>query len=225
MERTTVILLHGLARSSRSMRGMERRLQRAGFQTLNLDYPSRRLDLVALADRYLHPAVTRLRKRGQTLHFVTHSMGGILLRCYLRGRDLPELGRVVMLSPPNHGSEIVDRFRSWRLFSAFFGPAGCSLGTETEDLPGRLGAARFDLGIITGRCSMDPLISHLVPKPNDGRVSVASARLEGMADFLVVSCGHSLIMNHPRVREQVLHYLRCGCFAHTLPSREGGPVS
>jgi pimeloyl-ACP methyl ester carboxylesterase len=207
-----VILLHGLARTWRSMRSLATFLERRGYGVINVGYPSCRAPIEALAHSTIPPAVARLRQEGfSPIHFVTHSMGGLLLRCYLSVDPVPELGRVVMLSPPNQGSELVDALCRFAWFRRLFGPAGCQMGTGAGHLPARLGPADFPLGIITGNRPAIGL-THFFPGPNDGKVSVARAQLAGMADFLEVACGHSLIMRHRTVQEQVAHFLANGRF-------------
>lgn len=207
-----VILLHGLARTRRSMRPLATYLEQRGYAVVNVGYPSRCSPIEHLAQIALPPAVAALRRQGvATIHFVTHSMGGILLRTYLAGESLPELGRVVMLSPPNQGSELVDFLGRFKWFRFLFGPAGCQLGTGPEQLPARLGPATFPVGILTGNRPAIGL-ARFFPGPSDGKVSVARARLAGMADFLVVPYGHSLLMRHRRVQEQVAFFLKNGRF-------------
>jgi len=214
-ERATVILLHGLARTYRSMGKLERELKKAGFQTINVDYPSRRHTISHLADTVLADAVDRYQKKKKSagpLHFVTHSMGGILVRQYLATHSVENLGKVVMLAPPNHGSEIVDRLGSRWWFRWFNGPAGCSLGTGPDSVPNRLGPADYPLGIIAGNRSLDPVFSRMIPGPGDGKVSVAGARLQGMQDFKVVPHGHTFIMNRNEVIRQVIFFIQHGRF-------------
>ena len=211
-EQQGVILLHGLARTRRSMRPLVSYLQRQGYAVLNVGYPSRCHAIEILAREALPSAIAVLRRQGATaIHFVTHSMGGILLRAYLAEEPLPDLGRVVMLSPPNQGSELVDLLGRSTWFRLLFGPAGCQLGTAPDSLPNRLGPARFPLGIITGNRPAIGL-AQFFPGPSDGKVAVARARLEGMADFLVLPYGHALIMVHRQVQKQVTHFLANGCF-------------
>jgi len=212
-EQETVILLHGLARTSRSMARMERALKKAGYETMNVGYPSRKYSVEQLVERVVVDAVSRCRNRSAgPLHFVTHSMGGILVRQYLATHRMENLGKVVMLAPPNHGSEIVDELGDRWWFRWFNGPAGCSLGTGPDSVPNRLGPADYPLGIIAGNRSLDPVFSRMVARPNDGKVSVASARLPGMQDFRVVPCGHTFIMNRNQVIRQVLFFLQHGRF-------------
>ena len=213
-DREIVILLHGLARTARSMAGMERALQKKGFMTMNVGYPSRKYPVNRLVETAVTRAVAECRKKTTgKIHFVTHSLGGILVRHYLASYSLARLGKVVMLAPPNHGSEIVDRLGGTWWFRIFNGPAGCSLGTGPDSVPATLGPADFPLGILSGDRSLDPLLSRMVPKPNDGKVSLASAALEGMRDFKAVPYGHTFVMNQRKVIRLTVCFLRNGSFS------------
>jgi alpha-beta hydrolase superfamily lysophospholipase len=189
------------------------RLTQAGFEVHNLDYPSTEetIDqLVEMLDGEVEQCCLGSEK---TLHFVTHSLGGILVRAYISQERPDNLGRVVMLSPPNQGSQLVDELRDSPLFQWATGPAGQELGTDPSNLPNRLGPADFEVGIITGSRSLNPLTSWLVSGEDDGKVSVESAQLEGMADFLVVPNTHTFIMNSTQVAEEVVHFLEQGAFS------------
>lgn len=210
-----MLLLHGLARTKRSMEPMARFLVRQGYIVHNQGYASRSAPIRQLAATALTAGISRLAGQGvETFHVVTHSMGGILLRSYLAAQPLHRLGRVVMLSPPNQGSELVDALGRFFWFRLVFGPAGCQLGTGGDGVPGRLGAVDFPLGVITGNRPAIGL-GRFFPGPNDGKVAVARAQVAGMSDFLVLPCGHSLIMRKRTVKEQVLQFLRTGRFTRT----------
>jgi len=147
----------------------------------------------------------------ERLHFVTHSMGGIVVRRYLAEYSPAHAGRVVMLSPPSHGSEVIDAFADSPLLRLLLGPSGTGLGTDSASIPNRLGPARFDLGVITGNRTVNPINSWLIPGPDDGKVAVDRARVEGAA-FLVVPATHPFIMNRQDVAAEVLSFLRTGRF-------------
>lgn len=207
-----VILLHGLARTRRSMRPMAVFLDQGGYLVVNVGYPSCRYPIETLAQSVIPPAIAALRRQqAKIIHFVTHSMGAILLRAFLACEPLPELGRVVMLCPPNQGSELVDYFGRFAWFRILFGPAGRQLGTGPDQLPACLGPATFPAGIITGDRPA-PGFGRFFPGPSDGRVSVARTRLIGMHDFLVLPHGHCLIMRQREVQEQVAEFLANGRF-------------
>jgi len=207
----SVILLHGLARTDRSMHKLEQALLAEGYRVDNLRYESTRHDIETLAETTIGPALAACPP-GNRIHFVTHSLGGILVRQYLEKHRIENLGRVVMLGPPNKGSEVVDRLAEFPGFHFMNGDAGLQLGTGAGSVPKRLGGADFDLGIIAGTRSINLLLSNMIPGADDGKVSVENTRLEGMHDHLEMPVTHTFMMQNPRVIEQVIHYLRYGKF-------------
>lgn len=211
--RDQVVLLHGLGRSSLSMKRIEWDLRRRGYEVLNVDYPSKRWPIRQLADDVLPAALAaHPGPRGGRVHFVTHSMGGIVLRSYLDRHPRPDLGRVVMLAPPNQGSEVADTLRRIPPIRWLLGPAFLQLGTSPTDVPQRLGPVRFELGIIAGNRSFNPLFSALLKGPDDGKVSVASAQVPGMRDFVVLPTSHTWMMWRRMTLDQIAHFLAQGRF-------------
>jgi len=189
------VLLHGLARTSGSMNTMSKALNAAGWHTANVDYPSRKFPIEDLAPRAVTAGLEACRKLEATrIDAVTHSLGGILIRHYLASTDVPEFGRAVFLGPPNHGSEVVDGLKEVPGFTAFNGPAGLQLGTDANSVPNTIGASKHDVAIIAGTVSINLLLSNFLPNPDDGKVSVASARLDGMCGFITVPVAHPFIM-------------------------------
>ena len=211
----TLVLLHGLGRTTRSMRCLAAEGARRGYRVRNLGYPSRRGTVHVHAER-VGLAIASLPDDGP-LHVVTHSMGGVVLRAALaEGWLAPErLGRVVMLAPPNGGSELAAWLCRTPLFRLALGPAGPELRTGSGGIPSALPPVPFELGVIAGAVKRRTAAASLFGGPNDGKVSVARARAEGMRDFLVVPCGHTFIMNAPDVIGQTFHFLAHGTFARS----------
>jgi pimeloyl-ACP methyl ester carboxylesterase len=208
-----VILLHGLCRSDASMETMESALTKAGFLVLNVDYPSRTAAIETLSEAAIGGALNDKRLAECTkIHFVTHSLGGILVRSYFKRHEHARLGRVVMLGPPNQGSEVVDILGSWWFFKKLNGPAGQELGTDNESVPNTLGAVNFDLGIIAGDRSIDWVSSAMVDGPDDGKVSIERTKVTGMKEHSVVHATHSFIMNNNNVIELTISFLKTGSF-------------
>ncbi|MCJ2036959.1 alpha/beta fold hydrolase [Methylobacterium sp. J-068] len=209
-----VLLLHGMARRASSFAPMERACREAGFATLNLDYPSRVAALEDLVD-VVAPRAAAFAEGTRALHVVTHSMGGLLARAWLRAHRPARLGRVVMLGPPNGGSEIADRLHTLWAYRRFFGPAGAQLTTRRDDgLRALLGRVDYPLGIIAGDRSLYPLESWLMlPGANDGRVTVQRTRVCGMTDHVTLHASHGLMMRNPRVIDETLRFLRTGAFS------------
>jgi len=210
-----VILLHGLCRTSHSMAKMERALTNAGYKVQNVDYPSRTASIQQLADDAIGKAVGDCQRDGAAkIDFVTHSLGGILVRSFLARHSLPSLGRVVMLAPPNQGSEVVDKLGWLFLFKWINGPAGSELGTGTNSTPNRLGPANYPVGIIAGDRSINWINSLLIPGRDDGKVSVERTKLAGMSDHIVIHTAHPFIMKNREAIRQTIHFLRSGAFDH-----------
>lgn len=210
----TVFLLHGMGRTSSSMLLLKHRLEKAGYRVLSKSYPSTTgsvSDHVSWLGSELDECC---RGADVKTHFVTHSLGGIVLRMYLKENNLPNLGRVVMLSPPNQGSEVADYLKDWKLYQKTMGPSGQELGTEARSTPNLLGPVDFELGVITGDASLNPLMSRLIPGPDDGKVAVKRAKVEGMKDFRIVNRSHAFIMNAPEVADEVISFLETGSFTH-----------
>lgn len=216
--REHVILLHGLCRTSKVMNRMADALTRAGYVVHNLDYPSRTEPITQLAEDAIGPALAACHAQGaEKIHFVTHSLGGILVRSYF-ARHAPDatLGRVVMLGPPNQGSEVVDRLRDWWLFKKLNGPAGQELGTDADSTPNRLGPANFLVGVIAGRRSINWINSYvMIPGPDDGKVSVEHTKLTGMADHIVLPATHPFLPGNRAAIAATITFLQTGRFGRS----------
>lgn len=212
-ETECVILLHGLGRNRFSMKRIATRLEHLGYKVWNRGYPSTEKPVQNLVADHVLPAVRWAESLGATkIHFVTHSLGGILVRAYLQENTLPAGSRIVMLAPPNKGSEVADRLKPFFLYRRLMGPAGQQLGTTPDSIPNRLEPVVADIGVIAGTRSMEPWFSLIIPGPDDGKVSVENTTLSEMHDFLTVKCTHPFIMLSPEVINQVVSYLQDGRF-------------
>ena len=208
-----VVLLHGLGRLSNSMSELETKLAPAGYSVSNIKYPSRSYPIDVLALDAIGRGLAQCRSEGPgEIHFITHSLGGILLRYYLLENTISELGRVVMLGPPNQGSEIVDGLLPLPGFGFIGGPAGVALGTGEGSIIDRLGPVEFDLGIIAGSTNINPLEFLFIAGPSDSIVSIESTKVRGMNAHIVLPVTHTFMMRNNEVIEQAIHYLKTGSF-------------
>lgn len=225
--RECVVLLHGVGMGAWVMHPLAAALEEAGYRTLNLSYPSRTLPIEQIAGEWL-PAQLRAGNVASAprVHFVVHSMGSLVTRLYLRDQRPPNLGRVVMLGPPNHGSAAADRSSRNAFLRALMGVNLPRLGTGEAAIARLLGPADFEVGVIAGQSALNPLFRQDLGDQHDGAVTVESAKLEGMRDFIVLPHSHTVMLWRSAVHAQVIAFLRDGRFVHTdnSPSPTVGPL-
>ncbi len=201
------------------MKKMERELQAEGYRVINRDYPSTTAPIDRLAADAFKAIAPQINKE-QTVHFVTHSMGGIILRQHLQNHTIPNLGRVVMLGPPSRGSEVPDKLGGVFLFRWLNGPAGNQLGTGSNSVPLKLGAPTFELGIIAGDRSVNPILSMLIPGPDDGKVALARVKPAVVTDYTQVHATHTFMARNTKVIAQTKHFLKHGAFKKEVGYRD-----
>ena len=210
-----VLLLHGLGRFRQSMRRIEKHLKGLGYPTINLAYPSTTKSIETIAETYLARAVKSCEEhQADKIHFVGHSLGGIIVRQYLQRHSVPAGSRLVMLSPPNQGSGIVDFLLQVPLYGWLMGPAGQELGTGPEAIVRRLKPVEIEIGVIAGNRSMNLLFSAFIDGADDGRVSVKETNLPEMRDFITVPSTHTFIVSEAPAIRQTAHFLKHGRFDH-----------
>lgn len=213
LARECVVLLHGLVRTADSMAALEESLTEDGYYVSNIDYPSRNRPVEELAGMAVGKGLKACAAAQATpVNFVTHSLGGILVRQYYSNHSPDGVDRVVMLGPPNQGSRLVDNLRDMPGYDLLNGPAGRQLGTGEESLPRKLGPVNFELGVIAGTVSMNPVLSTFLEDPNDGKVSVETTKVEGMCAFVTLPAMHTFMMMNENVILEVRNFLRTGRF-------------
>jgi hypothetical protein len=212
-KRECVILLHGMGRTRNSMKRIEKSLVKDSYAVWNESYPSTSENIEKLSMEHIEKGLAFCNEiKAETIHFVTHSLGGIMVRYYLQDHKIDNLGKIVMLSPPNNGSEVADFLKDIYVYKLVMGPAGQQLGTDSNSLPGSMKAIDAHVGIITGNKTLDPWFSPLIPGEDDGKVSVESAKLREMSDFLIIGSSHAFIMKNDEVIDQIKCFLKHGTF-------------
>jgi len=212
----TVILFHGIARTKKSMEKLAAFLSGKGYRVANVGYPSTRFSIGDLVDIVRPQIDAAVKEAGDgRVHFIGYSMGGLLIRAFLRNHRPPKLGRVVMVGTPNNGSQIADFLKTWPLYRKFYGPAGQQLITDQTAMTKLFGTVDYELGIIAGNRTIDPVSSLIIGLriPNDGKVSVESTRLDGAAAHIVIPANHTFLPVNKIMWRQALSFLQDGRFA------------
>ncbi len=209
-----VVLLHGIGSVSYTMTPLAKELQDQGFSVININYPSTVYDIETIAETYLDSVITTCCVDPERkIHFVTHSMGGIVTRYYLKHhKEEINLGRVVMLSPPNNGSEVADVLGTNTILQSIFGPALGQLGTDSTGIAHSMGPVDFELGVITGNKTIFFPGSMMIPGADDGFVSIDSAPVDGMRDFEILPISHHFVLSNAKVKKEVVCFLKVGNF-------------
>ncbi|MGP0630371.1 esterase/lipase family protein [Nitrospina sp. 32_T5] len=212
VEKQCVVLLHGIARTSASMAPLAEFLEEDGYSTINIDYPSTDHSIDELVERVHEKLYASSWMPGCTTHYVGYSMGALIARGLIHKHRPEKMGRVVLLAPPNRGSEVADFWKNNFLYEWLYGPAGQELGTQKNAYRDRFGEVDFEVGVIAGDRSIDPLSSAIIPGPDDGKVAIPRTRLPGMKDHIVVHATHTFIMKNEEVMKQTLFFLKHGAF-------------
>ena len=209
-ESESVMLVHGLGRSGSSMMVLAQRLKWAGYHIAIVSYDSRNTSLPEQAAE-VAAAVAQCCADASRIHFVGHSLGGLVIRRYLADDRPPALGRVVLLTPPNQGSLFVDWLSDLPIASEILGPVGSALGTDSTDLPATLPPPDYEVGIIAGSRAIHPIGPVVIRGPDDGIVSIEQTRI-GDVPMIVLPRSHAFIMNSRHAADAVIRFLRTGAF-------------
>jgi len=207
-----VVVLHGIARTWRSMRSLAKFLRAQGYPVLNVGYPSTRIPLESLVEHINQQVAAFNQDPQRKIHFVGYSLGGLLARGVIHRHRPPNLGRVVQLAPPNQGSEVADFWENNFLYKWIFGPAGQELGAEEKSFARILGPVDFELGVIAGNRTWDPISSAMIQGPDDGKVSVESTKVPGLTDHIIIPATHTFIIYDQEAWHQTLHFFESGKF-------------
>ncbi|MES2623890.1 MAG: alpha/beta fold hydrolase [Pseudomonadota bacterium] len=213
-----VVLLHGLTRTSASMETLADAFSEAGYAVANIDYPSTQFPIETLAPAAIEKGIAACPP-DSTVHFVTHSLGGILVRHYLAHNEFSRLGKVVMIAPPNQGSGVVAAMHDVPGFEWYNGPAGMQLGIDDNSIPLQLPAVTYPVGVIAGTRTFNVILSQFLANPDDGKVSVENTKVAGMTDFIEVPYSHPFIMKRKAVVELTLQFISSGSFKLTENSQ------
>lgn len=216
-----VVLLHGLGRTSASMRKVRRALEQAGLKTHSWAYPSRHHRLQG------HVEAFRQWLSDQDfdgpVHFVGHSLGGLIIRGTLATDPPVAVGKIVMIATPNQGAGVVTRHGNNRFSRLVFGQPLEDLSESSEALK-TLGVPEAKIGIIAGIQPFhffNPIswvnLFHISGHEHDGTVEIHNTYLAQASDTIAIDAHHTFICDHPEVIKQTLYFIANGHFFKTGP--------
>jgi pimeloyl-ACP methyl ester carboxylesterase len=206
-----VIVLHGILLNANHMKVLASYIGAKGYSVININYPSTQKNLEELVESVWIDISSQLIEN-KPVHFICYSMGGLLVRAMLNKYRPLMLGRVVLIGTPNNGSEIADFFKNNWFYKKIFGPAGQQLITDQSNIKHLFGIIDYDLGIIAGSMSLDPICSRLIKEKNDGKVSINSTKLAGMKDHIIIKSSHMFLPYSKQVLSQTVYFLQHGSF-------------
>jgi triacylglycerol lipase len=210
----TIFELHGYAASKMIMKKIDRNLKKENFRTFNYGYKSRRIDLDSLGEELYHT----VRETGtDTVSFVTHSMGALVVRSMLQysqnDKAFPVIDKMVMIAPPNRGAEIADYYSSVRMLHKFLGPNIHHMTTDSGSYAGKLPKpCNPEVGIIIGLRGRKHGYNPFIQGDNDGRLTPERTRLGIEKDLVVIKSGHHALARKKAVCILVSEFLRSGQF-------------
>ena len=213
MSGTAVITLHGILRSSKSWTDLQRVLQPDGYTFVSIDYPSTQQSISDFADQ-LQGLIVSLEGI-ERIHFVVHSMGGLIVRRWCQQYSDPRVERLVMIGTPNSGAEVASMLQKNLLFQLIFGPSGQELVADPETFISTLPLPTMEFAVIAGAKGDSNGFNPLIPGDDDGIVTVKSARLPGAQDYLSVRSLHSFLPWHPEVMDATRRFLSTGALRAT----------
>ena len=213
MEKECVVLIHGFARSSYSMSKINKRLQKHGYVTIPIDYPSRKYTIEQITEKFVIPKIKNEITKYSKVHFVGYSLGGIITRYFLSINRPANLGKVVFIATPNKGVEIVTHLGKYQWFKSIFGYAVNQLAENSEFLSSLPQEVDYEAAVISGNFSTNPITSlFIIPGEDDGTVSVESTKINGMKDHVIYSKTHMLLLHYEKVAESAEHFIAHGKF-------------
>lgn len=206
-----VVLLHGILKSSKCMKSFEKAFLECNYKVLNIDYPSTKLDILSIVD-FIKPQIIEFSNSVDRLHFVGHSLGGLIIRTLLNQYNFTNLGRVVLIGTPNKGTKLADFFKNFWLYKKLFGPAGQQLTTNQKDIKTSLGNIKYEMGIIAGLFKYNFFTNLIIKSPSDGLVSIESTKTDGTKQHIIIPSEHLKLTKNKRVIEHTIKFIETGSF-------------
>ncbi|MDY0315302.1 MAG: putative lipase [Bacteroidales bacterium] len=209
-----VYLLHGYGSPKTIMNKIKKDLEKSDFIVENYAYPAFYVDLDSLGKNLY---LDILEDNYDSVSFVTHSMGGLVVRNMLKysGTDLsfPKIFRIVMIAPPNRGADIADFFKNTKLIKKMLGPNVEKMTTDSTSYANQLPIPiNTELGIIVGESKYKAGYNWFIGRKNDGLLIPERVFLGNEKDVAICNYSHLGVVKNKKPRKLVLEFLKHGNF-------------
>ena len=205
-DKEAIVLMHGLGRSNAAMWLLAHRLEHAGYQVKRVGYSSLDQTPAEILKEISKQINACCQNHNKRVHFVGHSLGGLMVRAYLQNYKVKNLGNVVLLGTPNQGTKAADYFKE-KWYMNLLGPTAKALGTDKDSFVKTLKPPYYPVGIIAGEYKSESN-DEIIPGKDDGLVSVEATKLNGMTDFILIETGHSMMRYNSEVAEQTIEFIK-----------------
>ena len=206
-----VVLVHGLLSGPRALLPIEKELVRNGYRVISFRYDSRNQSIKSASEMLGREIAHRIPAGAKRVHFVTHSLGTIIVRYHLAESTMKNQGRFVMIAPPNQGSSWGRTLvKNVPFFNYILGVAGRDVQhSPASRLPG---PPPCEFGIIAGAMGNSYGLNPFIIGDNDGTIAVSETVLDGATDYLLVRGQHTLLLSRKDVIDNVVSFLGTGKF-------------
>ena len=201
-----IVLFHGIYGTEKDMKPIAEMLGNKNYNIISIQYPTNSDSVEMISEKYIKPVIDGL-DNDKKVHFVVHSMGSGILRYYLKNNNMDNLGKVVFISPPSHGSALADHFIS-KMLKDLLGEAVLQFSIKEDSFVNKLGNPDYSCYVLIGNKSNNPLYSVIIPGKDDGMVPLDGSKLDSCAYKVVDKASHTSILKDERTFNEIENYLK-----------------
>ena len=231
-----LVLLHGIYGKSSDMESIAQNFK-DNYRIINIQYPTTKETAEEISDLYIEPNIENIKEQifsenfhkkienqyyeidensnkinknfnqNVKINFVAHSMGTGILRYYLKENPLENLGKVVFISPPSHGSHLADVPFVDKLPS-MLGKVVPQFSTKKDSFVNQLGEPDYNYMILIGNKTNNPLYSMIIRGKDDGMVPLKTAKMKSDNFKIIENTTHTSILKDKRTMKEISEFFK-----------------